>query len=456
MSRVRTNMLQGPLLPSIISFAIPLALSSALQLLFNAADLVVVGQFRGSDALAAVGATSVLTNLVVNLFIGLSVGVSVVVAHSIGSGETSATHRAVHTALPTAIFSGVTLALIGVVFSDLFLSWMDTPESILPKAALYMRLYFCGMPFNMVYNYSAAILRAMGESKKPMYYLTLAGIVNVVLNVIFVTLLQMDVDGVAIATVISQGISAILVVRALIRRTDAGKLELRKMRFYKKELLKIIRIGLPSGIQGILFNISNVLSQSSINSFGEFAISGVAAARNVEGFIKVVPAAFYHACMNFTGQNAGAHQYKRLLKVFGLCLLCSFSVTLCLSILMYAFGPTLLGIYIPDSQEAILSGMMHFATIGLFYCICGLLDVSTGVLRGLGVSFLPMLMSILGICVFRIVWIMTVFQIPAYHTLEHLFIVYPISWAVTFLAQAMTFFIIYRKRIGKDVHRLGT
>lgn len=449
MKKSSVNMLQGSLLPSIISFAVPLMLTSLLQLLFNSADMIIVGQFRGSAALAAVGATTLLTKLVINMFIGISVGVGVVVAQSVGSGDWQATHRAVHTALPTAFLSGAFLSFIGIAFSKQFLIWMDTPEEILSLSTQYMQIYFGGMVFNMVYNFSAAILRALGDSKKPLRFLTIAGVLNVILNVIFVTLFNMNVEGVALATTISQGISSILVVLTLMRRTDAGKLELHKMRFYKREVLQIAKIGIPSGIQSCLFQFSNVISQSSINSFGQEAISGVAAARDIEGFVKVANIAFYQSCMNFVGQNAGARQYKRILKIFGICLACAVTITLGLCLLMYAFGVPLLSIYITDSPEAIRFGLIHMGIIGLYFFVSGLMDVSTGALRGLGVSLMPMIFSILGVCVFRIAWIMTIFQIPQYHTLESLFWAYPISWLITFVAQTLAFFIVYRKRVRK-------
>ena len=310
LKRLNNNMLTGPLLPNIILYTIPIILTSLLQLLFNAADLVIVGRFCGSISVAAVGATGSITNLLVNFFVGLSVGAGVTVAHGLGSREDSVVHNTVHTALPTALLSGVLLTVIGVSFSGTFLHWMGTPDTVLPLSSLYMKIYFAGITFTMVYNFCAAILRAAGDTKSPLVYLSFAGVINVVLNVIFVTAFHMNVAGVALATTISQAISAVLVVRALMTRTDACRLELKKMRFHPVQLSKMLRIGLPAGIQSSLFSISNVLIQSSINSFGDVLMSGNAAAGNIEGFIYASLNAFHQTAVNFMGQNAGARQKR--------------------------------------------------------------------------------------------------------------------------------------------------
>jgi len=438
-------MLTGPLLPNIILYTIPIILTSLLQLLFNAADLVIVGRFCGSVSVAAVGATGAITNLMVNFFVGLSVGAGVTVAHGLGSREDTVVHNTVHTALPTALISGILLTIVGVSFSGTFLRWMGTPETVLPLSSLYMQIYFAGITFTMVYNYSAAILRAAGDTKSPLVYLSFAGIVNVMLNVVFVTVFHMNVAGVALATTISQAISAFLVVMALMKRTDACRLELKKMRFHKIQLMKMLRIGLPAGIQSSLFSISNVLIQSSINSFGDVFMSGNAAAGNIEGFIYVSLNAFHQTAVNFMGQNAGARQFKRVSKTLWICLVCVAVVGLVLGSLAYAFGPALLSLYITDSQEAIGYGMLRLSLICLTYFICGLMDVSTGALRGLGESFIPMVISVLGVCGIRIGWIYTIFQIPQFHTPQSLYISYPVSWAITFLFQMIAFMAVYRK-----------
>lgn len=445
------NMLKGPLWSSLITYTIPIILTSILQLLFNAADLVIVGRYSGSINVAAVSATGSITNLIVNLFIGLSIGAGVTVAHAMGGNHVQEVHKTVHTALPTAIVGGVLLTIIGVLFSETFLSMMQTPENVLPLSAKYMRIYFCGMTFTMVYNFCASILRAVGDTKSPLLFLTLAGIINVVLNVFFVLYLNMTVDGVALATVISQALSATLVVIALMRRTDACKLSLKQMRFYKHQFLKIIRIGLPAGIQSSMFAISNVIVQSSINSFNsEALISGNGAAANIEGFVYVAMNSFHQTAVNYIGQNIGAHQYKRIKRIFGLCLIYVSIVGLATGFAVWHFGENLLNIYITDSQEAIRHGLMRFNYVALPYFLCGLMDVSTGSLRGLGASFTPMLLSILGVCGIRIMWIYTVFQIPMYHTSECLYICYPLSWLGTFIIQTAAFVTIYKKRVRAD------
>ena len=447
MSRTRTiDMTRGPLFHNIISYTIPIMLTGFLQLLFNAADLIIVGQFCGSISVAAVGATGAITNLIVNLFIGLSVGSGVAVAQSLGAEDYKKVHRAIHTAIPTALVGGVILTIVGVSCSETFLRWMDTPENVLPLSALYMKIYFAGIIFMMLYNFCAAILRASGDTKSPLIFLTIAGVINVILNVIFVTVFDLNVAGVALATTISQAVSAILVVLALVNRNDACKLYFSKLRFYKDELLQIIKIGLPAGIQGSLFSISNVVIQSSINSFGEIVMSGNAAALNIEGFMFVCLNAFHQTVLNFTGQNIGANQYKRAKKVFLLCMSSVFVIGLVVSISVYLAGPHLLKIYLPDSVEAINYGMIRLKCLCLAYCILGMMDVSGGGLRGMGISFAPMVISVLGVCGIRIGWIYTIFQIPEFHTPEYLYMSYAISWGVTFAAQTIAYFITYNRK----------
>ena len=446
MNRSNDQMLRGALLPNIIRYTVPIILTSLLQLLFNAADLVVVGRFCGSVYVAAIGATGAITNLLVNFFIGLSVGAGVSVAHGLGSNEDEAVRRTVHTALPAALVSGAVLTVVGISFCGTFLRWMGTPENVLPLSATYMRIYFAGITFNMVYNFSAAILRAAGDTKSPLIFLSAAGVINVVLNVIFVTALHMNVAGVALATTVSQAISAVAVVIVLMRRTDACRLSLKKMCFYGPQLSKIFRIGLPAGIQSALFSISNVLIQSSVNSFGDVFMSGNAASGNIEGFVYVMMNAFHQTAVNFVGQNTGAHQYKRVKQTLWICLGCVTVVGLVAGVTVYAFGRQLLGIYITDSQEAISYGLIRMTYLCLPYFLCGLMDVSTGALRGMGASFVPMLISVLGVCGIRIGWIYTIFQTPAYHTPQCLYFSYTVSWLVTFAAQLIAFFSVYRKQ----------
>lgn len=442
-------MLEGNLFSGIINFTVPIILTSLLQLLFNAADLVVVGQFCGSVSVAAVGATGALTNLMVNFFIGLSVGTGVAVAHGIGSREDREVHCIVHTALPLSLVSGLVLTVLGVAFSRTFLHWMGTPDTVLPLSAVYMEIYFGGVTFTMIYNFSAAILRAAGDTKSPLLFLFIAGVVNVVLNVFFVLVCQMNVAGVALATTISQAISAVLVTMTLMRRNDACKLDLKKLHFYKPQLRKMIRIGLPAGIQSSLFSISNVLIQSSINSFGDVLMSGNAAASNIEGFVYVCINAFHQTAVNFIGQNAGARQYKRVYKILWICLACVTVVGIVMGSLVYIMGPKLLSIYITDSPEAIAYGLTRMAFICLPYFLCGLMDVSTGALRGMGASLTPMLISVLGVCGFRVLWIYTIFQMPAYHTPQCLYISYAVSWILTFFCQMAAFIVFFRREERK-------
>lgn len=449
MKDTNKRMLQGPLFSAIVSYTLPIIATSLLQLLFNAADLVVVGQFCGSLSVAAVGATGSITNLLVNFFIGLSVGAGVTVAHGLGSREDAVVSNTVHTAIPTAIVSGVILTVVGVAGSRTFLEMMDTPETVLPLSTVYMQIYFAGVTFNMVYNFSAAILRAAGDTKSPLYFLLFAGVLNVVLNVVFVTQFHMNVAGVALATTISQAVSAVLVVMALVKRRDACRLELRKLRIHKAQLGKILRIGLPAGIQSSLFSISNVIVQSSVNSFGDICMSGNAASANLEGFVYVCLNAFQQTAVNFIGQNSGAHQFRRVKNVLWICLGCVTVLGLGLGTLVYSLGPTLLSIYITDSAEAISYGMIRMGYICLPYFLCGLMDVTTGALRGMGASFVPMLICVLGVCGVRITWIYTVFRIPQYHTPQCLYFSYAISWLVTALCQLAAFLAVYRRHIKK-------
>lgn len=447
MSRKSIDMCQGPLLGKMISYTVPIILTGILQLLFNAADLIVVGRACGSASVAAVGSTGAITNLIVNLFIGLSVGAGVAVAQGIGAGDKVDVHKTVHTVIPIAIIGGVVLTVVGVCFSRTFLIWMDTPVEILDLSTSYMQVYFGGIISSMLYNYGAAVLRAAGDTKSPLVYLSIAGVLNVILNYVFVLTTDLDVAGVALATIISQTLSAILVILALMRRTDACRFNFRAMRIYKAPLIKIIRIGLPAGIQGSLFSISNVIIQSSVNSFNSIAIvSGNAAAHNVEGFVYITINAFHHTALNFTGQNYGAGLYRRVKKIMAISLACVAVTGVVMGLLATLASPFLLSFYITDSAEALHWGIVRMTTICMTYFLCGLMDVTTGGIRGMGASFISMLISIIGVCGFRIGWIYTVFQIPAFHTPQSLYLSYPVSWMVTFLVQLLVFYIFIRRK----------
>ena len=441
------DMVNGSLFSGIIRYTIPIMLTSLLQLLFNAADLVIVGRYCGSISVGAVSATSAITNLIVTFFMGLSVGAGVAVAHGLGGQQDEAVHRTVHTALPTAVVGGAALSVVGILFADDFLAMMQTPENVLPLSTVYMRVYFAGMIFVMVYNFCASILRAAGDTRSPLVYLTIAGVLNVILNIIFVLYFHMNVAGVALATTISQGVSAVLVVIALTKRTDACRLILRKVRFYKEQFWKMVRIGLPAGIQSSLFSISNVIVQSSINSFNSDAlISGNGSAANIESFVYVIMNSFHQTAVNFVGQNTGAHRFDRIKKIFVLCLGFVTVFGLVAGSAVWFFGRELLSIYITDSTEAIAHGLVRFQYVALPYFLFGLMDVSTGSLRGLGSSFTAMAISVLCICGIRIVWIYTIFQIPQYHTPECLYTSYLVTWVLAFLVQSLAFITIYKKK----------
>lgn len=447
MVKIKRSMTEGALLPHIILYTLPIILTSILQLLFNAADLIVVGRYCGSISVAAVGATGAVSNLIINLFIGLSVGAGVCVAHGLGAKKDKSVHRTVHTAVSAALAGGIILTVIGIILAEPLLVIMKTPDDVLPLSVLYMKIYFGGMTFTMLYNFCASILRVAGDTKSPLIFLSVAGILNVCLNIVFVTQFNMNVAGVALATAISQAVSAILVMLALMRRKDSCRLYLKKLRFYKTELLKLIRIGVPAGIQGSLFSISNVIIQSSINSFGPVVMSGNAAAANIEGFVYVMLNAFHQTAVNFVGQNTGAERYKRVKKTIVICLIAVAVTGLAAGSSVYLLGENLLSIYITDSNAALSFGMTRLMFICLPYFLCGLMDVSTGALRGMGSSLAPMIISILGVCGVRITWILTVFQIERFHTPQCLYFSYTVSWSLTFIIQMIAFIFVYRRHV---------
>lgn len=441
----KIDMLSGPLAWPLITYAVPIMLTSVLQLLFNAADLVVVGAYCGSFSVAAVGATGAITNLIVNLFIGLSVGTGVAVAHGIGSREWDQVRNTVHTAVPMALVSGLFLTVLGVGLSRRILRAMGTPEEVLGLAATYMEIYFLGITAHMLYNFCASMVRAAGDTKSPLVILTAAGVVNVGLNILFVRYLGRNVDGVALATVLSETGAAIAIVILMVRRTDSCRLELRKLRFHKEPLKKMLRIGIPAGIQSCMFSLSNVLLQSAVNSFGAVAVSGNAAVANLEGFMYVIENSFHQTAVNFVGQNCGALQFRRVKKVTGLCMLYAAVAGILFGGLMCLFGPQLLSLYITDSPEAIAIGVARMMITVAPYFLYGLQDVITGVLRGIGASFVSMILTVLGICGIRVLWIYTVFQIPRFHSQTVLYVSYPLSWIVTLIIQLTAFSVIFRR-----------
>ena len=451
-SKYEINMTEGALLPKVLLFSLPLIASGVLQLLFNAADMVVVGQWAGKEYLAAVGSTGSLINLMVNVFIGLSVGGSVAVARAFGANDPAQVHKAVHTAMTLAIIAGVAVGLIGFAFCRPLLAMMDNP--VLDLATTYMKIYFLGMPFNMVYNFGASILRAVGDTKRPLIYLTIAGVVNVVLNLILVVVFHMNVAGVAIATVASQAVSAVLVVICLMRSHGVVHLDLKELRIHKRQLTDIARVGLPAGLQGSLFSISNVLIQSSVNGFGEVVVAANSAGGNLEGFVYTAMNAIHQAALTFASQNLGAGKIKRVRRSVGVCLLTVLVIGLVLGNLMLLFGRPLLSLYLDDPAAIDLAtgvtvldyGMKRLSWMLPLYCLCGLMDVMVGTLRGVGYSIMPMIVSLTGACIFRVVWILTVFA--ANPTLDILYMSYPISWALTFGTHLICYVFVARKKLG--------
>ena len=447
MRSYQVDMCNGPIFKKLIIFAIPLILSGCLQLLFNAADIIVVGRFTGSEALAAVGSTSALINLLVNLFIGISVGANVVLGKYIGARDDENASKTVHTAIFISIVGGILMIFIGFFFSKPLLELMATPEDVIDLSSLYMRIYFVGMPFFMLYNFGAAILRSIGDTKRPLYFLLISGIINVLFNLFFVIVFHMGVAGVALATIISEGISAILILLCLKHMDGPLHFELKDMRFHKELAFKMLEVGLPAGLQGIIFSISNVLIQSSVNSFGSVVMAGNTAASNIEGFVYTSMNAVYQTSLSFTSQNFGAKKFDRIDKILLECLGIVTVVGLVLGQGAYFFGQQLLSIYTND-KHVIAFGIERLSVISATYCLCGMMDTLVGSLRGVGYSILPMLMSLTGVCVFRVVWIFTVFK--ALHTQFSLYVSYPISWVITIFAHTICFLVV-RKRIRKAV-----
>ena len=441
------DMCNGPVLKKILIFSIPLMLSGVLQLLFNAADIIVVGRFAGSQSLAAVGSTTALINLLINIFIGLSVGANVVVARAYGGRRDKDVSEAVHTAIAVSIVSGVILIVMGFVFSKLMLELMGTPDDVIDKAVLYMRIYFAGMPVVMLYNFGSAILRAVGDTRRPLYFLTIAGVVNIVLNLFFVIVMNLDVAGVALATVISQCISSGLVLRCLAKSEGGLKLELSKIKIHRKKMLQIFKIGLPAGMQGAIFSVSNVLIQSSVNSFGSIAMAGNAASANIEGFVYNAMNAVYQTNLSFTSQNIGGKKYTRVNRILFACLGTVTVVGMILGFGAYAIGDELLLIYSTD-PEVIRFGMLRMSIIATTYFTCGWMDTMVGSLRGMGYSVLPMIVSLTGACGLRILWIFTIFA--QQKTLTSLYISYPVSWVITAGVHMLCYFLIKRKLPKKD------
>ena len=442
--RHEIDMTEGPILPKILAFSGPLILTGILQLLYNAADVIVVGNYAGHEALAAVSSTGSLINLLVNVFMGLSVGASVVIARYYGGRDVVSLRKAEHTAMTMALIVGVAVGIFGFLAARPMLQLMDSPEDVIDGAALYVRIYFLGMPANMLYNFGAGVLRAVGDTKRPMYYLIVAGMINVLLNLLLVIVFHLDVAGVAIATVASQVISAALVLMCLFRSRSVIHLNLQECRIDRKSMREIIRIGLPAGLQGSLFSISNVLIQSSVNSFGSLVVSGNGVASNLEGFVYTSMNAQHQAAMTFASQNYGAGKADRVRKTLWCCLGSVTVIGLVMGLLFRLFGPQLMSLY-NSEPEVIANGLVRMDIIMPTYFLCGLMDVMVGELRGIGFSVMPMIVSLTGACLLRIVWILTVFA--ADHSLTVLYLSYPVSWFVTFAIHFLCYCTAGRKRL---------
>ena len=445
-----TDMTSGNFFKKIVWFCIPLTLTGILQLLYNAADLIVVGNFSDeAGALGAVGSTSALINLIVNLFMGLSVGANIICAKRYASKDEEGLSRVVHTSVAVSVLCGIFLGIIGFIFAKQFLDLMNNPIDL---AVVYLKIYFCGMPFNLLYNFCASILRGVGDTKRPLYYLIISGFVNVILNLFFVIVLKMDVDGVATATVISQIVSCILIMNCLIKTNAPYKFSIKKLHIYKDELFEITKIGLPAGIQGSVFSISNVIIQSSVNKFGQAVINGNSAAQSIEGFVYTAMNSVYHAALAFTGQNVGAKKYENIKKIRNLCLLVVTMFGVIMGGTFYLLGNPLTEIYTKVPSEVKVS-LLRLNYLCLPYFLCGIMDVMVGLLRGIGYSIAPMIVSIIGVCGFRIAWIYLVFyrltEFNNYVDLQYLYISYPISWIITFAVHFTCFQVLYHKLLKK-------
>ena len=441
------DMCSGSLADKILMFALPLMASSLLQLLFNAADVVVVGRFAGKEALAAVGSNTSLINLMINLFVGLSVGTNVVVARDLGAGRHDNVNRSIHTAMTLALASGLAMMVFGVVMVRQLLEWMSSPTDVIDLATVYLRIYFLGMPANLLYNFGAAILRAQGDTQRPLYYLTFAGVTNVVLNLVFVIGCRLDVAGVALATIV-------LVVRCLMREPDALHLDLKKLGLNWQVVKRILQVGLPAGFQGIVFSLSNVVIQSSLNSFDDAVlVAGSSASSNIEGFVYAGMNAFYQAAITFIGQNYGAGKCDRVDKVARQCVAFAVITGLILGNLVYLFGAPLASIYAPDDPEVVQQALVRMLIICCPYFICGIMDTLVGVLRGLGSSVIPMITSIVGACGLRLIWVAVVF--PLYRTPACLYLSYPVTWTITMLFHLFFLMVFVRKRAFARVQNNG-
>ena len=441
-NKYEIDMCNGTLMDKLIVFAVPLMISGVLQLMFNAVDIIVVGQYSGSQSLAAVGSTTALINIFTNLFIGISMGVNVLAARFYAAGQDQEMSETVHTAILVAMISGVIMTFVGVGMARWALEVMETPDDVIDLSTLYMRIYFLGMPFFMLYNYGAAILRAVGDTRRPLLFLIVAGITNAMLNVILVVKFHMAVEGVAIATVVSQLISCILVLRCLYQSESSYQLRFSKLRMNGSYLGQIFQVGIPAGIQSVVINFSNAMLQSSVNSFGSTAMAGYTAANNLLGFLYASVNSVTQACMSFTSQNYGVGKFKRMDRVLIDCAIISVVFAGTLGTIFYVFGSEILQIYTKD-PDVIKAGMEIISITTIPYFLCGIMDLFPGAMRGMGRSGVPMILSIIGTVGTRIVWIYGIF--PLHRSLFVLFISYPGSWLITIAMQVLCFFIVRKQ-----------
>ncbi len=443
------NMTEGPIFSRLVLYTVPLMLSGILQLLYNAADLAVVGNFAadGETALAAVGSTGAVTNLIISLFLGLSVGACVVLSQYLGSNDERDSSEVVHTSMLASLIIGIVMSIVGIILARPMLQLMQTPDEVIDGSTLYMTIYFAGLPASMIYNFGSAILRAKGDTKYPLIVLIISGAVNVALNLVTVLGLHWDVAGVATATVASQVVSAIMVVIHLCRLDDCCQLDVKKLKLHKDKLIRIVRVGLPAGFQSVVFSISNVMLQSSVNVLGKAAMAGNTAASNIDGFIYQAQNSVYHAAMAFTGQNVGARNMKRVKRVCFSSVILVTAVGLLVGGIVFIFADPLLNLYAPGVEKAIAreNGLLRLQITTLTYFLCGIMEVMTGILRGMGCSVTPMIIAMIGACGFRMFWVLAIFPIDYFHNMLWLYISYPISWGLTALAMFIALLPVYRR-----------
>ena len=445
--RNEMDMTTGPLMKKLVAYAVPVVITGILQLLFNAADVIIVGRYAGRTALAAVGSTTSLINLIVNLFMMTSIGVNVAVARYYGAHEPMEVSKTVSTAMTMSVIIGLFVGIFGIAASRPMLVLMESPADVLDQAALYLRIYFMGIPAFMVYNFGAAVLRAVGDTQRPMKFLTIAGIINVILNLITVVGFKMGVAGVAIATAVSQYVSAAFIVMSLVTTESCLHLEVKELRIYKDKLAEILRIGLPAGLQSLLFSVTNVMIQASVNTFGSTIMAGSSAASNIDGFIYTAMNAVTQTAMAFTGQNMGARKYERIGRILGRCILLVTLVGGIMGVLCSLFRNGLINIYANGDPEVIYWGAQRMLIVALPYFIFGISDTIVGVVRGMGNSTLPMIISIFGVCAFRVLWLYTAFAVEP--TFAVLMLGYPVSWIVTLLGQGLCYLLTKKKIIAR-------